>query len=98
MEAAITEQPATPSSPVAAPGVMDASTWQVGMNTLKEELDQHGGCVSSLALRQALEAKGVTEARDVVVQLKFYDFANGADEGRPTPSFRWFTHSKSFYS
>jgi hypothetical protein len=98
MEAAITETPATPSSPVAAPGVMDPATWQVGVHTLQEELDQHAGCVSSLALRQALEAKGVKEARDVVVQLKFYDFANGGDDGRPAPSFRWLTHSKSFYT
>lgn len=38
------------------------------------------------------------EARDVVVQLKFYDFTNGGADQRPVPSFRWFTHSKSFYS
>lgn len=79
-------------------GAIDPAIWKIGVETLRAALQANSGCVSSLALRQALESKGVPDARDVVVQLKFYDFASPPDDGREAPGFRWYTHAKSFLS
>ncbi len=93
---------ATPSTsehtPTTIAGVVDPSVWNLGVETLRRALEDNNGCVSSLALRQLLEQKGAPDARDLVVQLKFYDFTSPPDDGRPVPAFRWHTHAKSFYS
>jgi hypothetical protein len=73
------------------------STWNVGLAVLKDLLAKQGGRVSSLALRQALEAQGIQDARQLVVQIRFWDFDAPA-EGLTPPDFHWYTHSRSFYA
>ncbi len=75
-----------------------AEAWNVGVDALRDLMQQSGGLVSSRALRHALEQKGVPDARRLVVSLKYFDFDAPAEEGRPKPPFRWFSHAKSFYS
>lgn len=88
----------TEHTPTTIAGVVDPSVWNLRVETLRRALEDNSGCVSSLALRQLLEQKGVADARDVVVQLKFYDFTSAPDDGRPAPEFRWHMPAKSFYS
>jgi hypothetical protein len=81
-------------SPSAAP---DPSDWRAALQVLEELLLRHQGCVSTRALRSVLEAKGVPNARDLVVRLRYYDF-EAPDDQSATPSFRWHGHAKSLYS
>jgi hypothetical protein len=71
--------------------------WNVGVEVLHELLQQNAGLVSSHALRLALEQRKVPDARRLVVSLKYFDF-DAPTDGRPAPSFRWYSHAKSFFS
>lgn len=93
-----TSPPSERSGTTAISGALDPAVWNLGVDTLRRALNENDGCISSLALRQMLDGKGVADAREVVVQLKFYDFATPPDDGRMSPDFRWHTHAKSFYS
>lgn len=93
-----TSPPSERSGTTAISGALDPAVWNLGVDTLRGALNENDGCISSLALRQMLDSKGVADAREVVVQLKFYDFATPPDDGRQSPDFRWHTHAKSFYS
>jgi len=88
------EVPGSVVSPSSAPKPAD---WLTALQVLQELLLRHGGCVSSRALRSVLESRGVANARDVVVSLRYFDF-DAPDDQVPKPSFRWHGHAKSFYS
>jgi hypothetical protein len=75
-----------------------AGEWDVGIQTLRDSLNSGGGCVSSRALRQALEQKNVANPRELVVRLRYFDFNAPVEDAFPKPSFRWHCHGKSFYS
>ena len=83
------------SSPSEAPS---PEAWTVGTQVLQELLQKSGGVVSSLALRHALEQRNISDARRLVVSLKYYDFDAPPEDGRPKPAFRWYSHAKSFYT
>jgi hypothetical protein len=72
--------------------------WVTATSLLGYMLPRANGCVSSLALRRELERKGITNARQLVVKLKFFDFDAPSDPTKPMPSFRWHHHGKSFFS
>jgi hypothetical protein len=86
---------ASNGSPSEAPS---PETWTVGTQVLRDLLQQSGGIVSSLALRHALEQRKIPDARRLVVSLKYFDFDAPAEDGRPKPAFRWYSHARSFYS
>jgi hypothetical protein len=81
-------------SPSSAPNPTD---WATALQVLQDLLSRHSGCVSSRALRTALEGRGIPNARDLVVRLRYFDF-EAPDDQIPKPSFRWHGHAKSFYS
>lgn len=62
---------------------------------LANMLNEHGGCVSSKALRKQLEIKGFSDAGDLVRRLKFGDAASG---DTILPGFKYYYHGRSFYS
>jgi len=81
------EDPRTSSEQIAA-GFPEADL-QTAIEVLGVLLAENSGCVSSLALRKALERKGIEEARQLVVHLRLSD-------GSPRLSVH---HSgRSFYS
>src|SRR5262245_38853778 len=58
---------ASPSSPP------DPTQWATALQTLKDLLSRDG-CVSSKALRAALELRGVQNPRAMVIRLRYFDF------------------------
>jgi hypothetical protein len=94
---AIADAQAVDGAPTTPSDLPTPEAWNTGVQVLHDLLQKSGGIVSSLALRQALEQKGVPDARGLVLTLKFFDF-DAPDEGRPKPSFRWYSHARSFYS
>lgn len=72
--------------------------WIAATNLLGQMLPKTNGCVSSLALRRELERKGVPDARQLVVKLKFFDFDAAPDPAKPSPALRWYHHGKSFFT
>lgn len=71
--------------------------WRRGVEVLCALLQRPDGAVSSMALRKELEQRGMPDAKDLVSQLKFYNF-DEAPEQLATPAFRWRTHGRSFYT
>ena len=71
--------------------------WSEAACLLTRMLKDGKGVVSSLALRCALEKQGFTNARQLVVRLKYYDFDSTSEE-LAKPEVRWFSHAKSIYS
>src|SRR5262245_30713678 len=88
--------PLTPPEPLTPSEPPPLHVWTAAIEALNEQLRRNTGCVSSLALRKALEQRGLPEPRALVVQLRYYNF-DEPDEALARPSFRWYTHSKSFY-
>jgi hypothetical protein len=86
--------PAVGSSPSAPP---DPMHWATSLEVLRDLLNKEG-CVSSLALREALERRGIPDARDMVIRLRYFDFDAPDDVQFPKPDFRWHGHARSFYS
>jgi hypothetical protein len=76
----------------------NADDWATATAVLHELLNVNSGLASSIAVREALQRRGVAEARDVVVRLRYYDFESPPDDQHPRPAFRWYGHAKSFYS
>jgi hypothetical protein len=72
--------------------------WKLATELLAHMFTRAEGCVSSLALRRELERKGIADARQLVISMKFFDFDAPPDELKPTPAFRWYHHGKSFYT
>jgi hypothetical protein len=72
--------------------------WTEAAGVLAGLLKEGKGIVSSRALRSALEKKGFANARQVVIQLKYYDFDSTPSEELPRPEGRWYSHAKSIYS
>jgi hypothetical protein len=89
------ESPIEPSSESGAPESYD---WNLAFGVLGTLLANNNGCVSSTALRRELEHKGVTDARALVVELKFYNPESGRERGIPVPDFRFRHLGRSFYS
>lgn len=71
--------------------------WATGVQVLQELLSRNGGCVSSQGLRNTLEQRGISNARALVVRLRYFDFDSPDDEVQK-PSSRWYGHARSFYS
>jgi hypothetical protein len=82
-------------SPSAAP---PPEEWNTAVQVLRDLLASSGGAVSSYALREALEKKGIKDARGLVVSLRYYDFDASPEDGRSRPDVRWYGHAKSFYT
>jgi hypothetical protein len=61
---------ATAASPSTPP---DPTEWALAVQVLREMLARDG-CVSSKALRTALDHKGIPNARAMVVRLRYFDF------------------------
>jgi hypothetical protein len=91
----LVESPAELSSNSSAPENYD---WNLAFGVLGTLLTNNDGCVSSTALRRELENKGVTDARALVVELKFYNPESGRERGIPSPNFRFRHLGRSFYS
>lgn len=91
--------PESPSAPLVAnpSSPPDPGHWALALEVLQEQLNRLG-CVSSKALREALERRGLPDARAMVVRLRYYDFDAPADDLFPRPSFRWYGQAKSFYT
>jgi len=83
--------PASPSTPP------NPTEWATALQILKDMLSRDG-CVSSKALRAALDHRGIPNARAMVVRLRYFDFDAPHDEQFPAPDFRWHGHAKSLYS
>jgi hypothetical protein len=69
--------------------------WQTAVDLLRQMLHEKG-CVSSVALRAALEERKIPNARDLVVKLRYP--TDDTDSSMPRPDFPIITHGKSFYS
>ena len=71
--------------------------WDFAFQVLRDLLKSKNGCVSSRALREELERHGVTDARDLVVELKFFDPKSSDERGIPKPPFKFHHLKRSFY-
>jgi hypothetical protein len=71
--------------------------WDFAFQVLRDLLKSKNGCVSSRALREELERHGVTDARDLVVELKFFDPESSDERGIPKPPFKFHHLKRSFY-
>jgi hypothetical protein len=85
------------NSQVAPSAPPNPNDWATGLQILQELLSRHAGLVSSRALRTAIEARGIANARGLVVRLRYFDF-DAPDDQVLKPPFRWHGHAKSFYS
>jgi hypothetical protein len=65
---------------------------------LGDLLGSNDGVVSSIELKRELEKHGVLNARDLVVELKFFDPESSVERGIPVPSFGFRHLGRSFYS
>jgi hypothetical protein len=72
--------------------------WKIAIDLLAYMFSRSEGCVSSLALRRELERKGIVDARQLVINLKFFDFDAPPDDSKPAPTVRWHHQGKSFYT
>lgn len=91
-----TQEPEAGGASATTPSEVPPSSWAIGSRLLLELLDRNQGCVSSFALRRALEDAGVPDSRGVAVRLRYFDF-DEPDE-LPKPDRRWFAHARSFYT
>lgn len=71
--------------------------WLESLQILRSMLSKDG-CVSSKALRSALEQHKIPDARAMVVRLRYFDFEAPVDDQFPKPDFRWYGKAKSIYS
>jgi len=78
---------------------ISASDWQLAFRVLGGLLASNNGCVSSKALRRELEEQhGMTAARPLVVELKYFDPESSKERGIPMPDFKFRHLGRSFYS
>jgi hypothetical protein len=89
------EYPRADSSDQRAHSIED---WQRATGILERMLQSHNGCVSSRALRKELERRGIGDARQFVITMKFFDFDAEPDPRTPRPAFRFHHRGRSFYS
>jgi hypothetical protein len=83
----------------AAPQQSGAESWALAFRVLGELLAANDGVVSSMALRRELEGNhSIPNARDLVIELKFFDPEASVERGIPAPSFKFHHLGRSFYS
>jgi hypothetical protein len=82
----------------AARGGIRKEDWERAVSVLGQMLEAQGGSVSSTALRRELDRKGIPEARQLVVKMRFFDFDGEPDSATPRPSFRFYHRGRSFFS
>ena len=82
---------------IADPVPPQTSSLRLAIETLQQLLDEGNGTVSSMAFRKRLEQQNIRDAREVVVQLRHYDFESPPPELEP-PRFQWRWHARSIYS
>ena len=87
------------SALTAGPGTSETYDWTLAFRVLGDLLEANDGVVSSTELRRELERNhGFSDARPIVVELKFFDPESSLERGIPTPSFKYFHLGRSFYS
>lgn len=96
MEATLAEPDALAMLNKATSELPKAEQWNAALGVLQELLRANNGKASSFAVREALEKRGIPNARELVVQLKYFDFDSCTDAGRPP--FRWYSHAASFFT
>lgn len=72
--------------------------WKTAVSVLQGLLASEGGSVSSITLRRDLQRRGIANAKDLVLKLRFFDFAGEADPTMPRPDFKFYHRGRSFYS
>lgn len=86
-------------APLPATGSSDTYDWSLAFQVLGDLLSANDGVVSSTELRRELERKlCVSDARPVVVELKFFDPESSLERGITAPSFKFFHLGRSFYT
>jgi len=83
----------------AAPQQSGAESWALAFRVLRELLEANDGVVSSTALRRELEGThSIPNARDLVIELEFFNPEASVERGIPTPSFKFHHLGRSFFS
>lgn len=83
----------------AAPQQSGAESWALAFRVLGELLAANDGVVSSMALRRELEGNhSIPNARDLVIELKFFDPEASVERGIPAPSFKFHHLGRSLNS
>jgi len=89
----------TAPAPTPGPGTPEAYDWALAFRVLGDLLTANDGCVSSMELRKELQTNhGISHARPIVVELKFFNPESSVQRGIPAPSFKFFHLGRSFYS
>jgi len=78
---------------------MGDDDWAPAFRVLGDLLAANDGVVSSTELRRELERNlGISDARPVVVELKFFDPESSLERNIPVPSFKFYHLGRGFYT
>lgn len=70
----------------------------LAFRVLGQLLAANEGIVSSVELKRELEKQGAANARDIIVELKFFNPESSGERGIPAPNFKFHHLGRSFYS